>query len=218
MTGLIIAAQPGEALRLCRRGNTLVEFALVAPVLMLMIVGLLDVGYTAYVKSALQGAVQKAARDASLQDNATVAAATALDLKVTQQLQALGRSMPTPTFTRRFYRDYSAATVRQTEPISDTNGDGRCTVGLPPPLGNGETYTDRNGNGVFDADGGDAGSGGAQDRTIYTVSVSYPRPFPIFGFLNVPNTLTLSATTILANQPYADQGSYTSNPATRPCA
>ena len=47
-----------------RRGVTAIEFGIVAPVLCLMILGLSDLAYQSYTQSMLEGAVQKAARDA----------------------------------------------------------------------------------------------------------------------------------------------------------
>ena len=50
-----------------RRGVTVVEFALVAPVMLLMIMGLGELAYEGYVESVLTGAVQKAGRDSTIQ-------------------------------------------------------------------------------------------------------------------------------------------------------
>ena len=45
-------------------GATLVEFALVSPVMLFMMMGVFDVGYGVYMRSVLDGAIQKAGRDA----------------------------------------------------------------------------------------------------------------------------------------------------------
>jgi Flp pilus assembly protein TadG len=199
----------------CARGVTVIEFAMVAPVLMLLLMGLFDIAHTVYVKSELTGLVQKAARDSTLQDQSTLAGQTALDADVINQVKVLAPGAQV-TAVRRFYRNYTDATARVPENWGDTDHDGRCD--------NNESYTDLNGNGVWDADGGDGGStsqtpgGGAQDRTIYTVKVSYPRLFPLWKFIGMTSQATLVATTILSNQPYADQSSYSSSPKTLHCA
>ena len=82
---------------------------------------------------------------------------------------------------------------------TDTNNNQTCDAG--------EQYKDVNNNGVWDADGGDA-TGGAKDRVVYTVVVTYPRLFPIASFVGLPTTTTVKATTVLENQPYADQTQY----------
>ena len=196
-------------LRRSSRGNTLIEFALIMPVLMLLIVGILELGYTAYVTATVQGAVQKAARDASLQTNNSTSAAAALDDNVKAQIATLGHGLSNPTITRRFFRNYNEVAAKQFEPFVDKNGNKRCD--------NNESYTDTNWNLVWDSDGGNAGGGGAQDRAVYTVSVTYPRLLPKPDFLGLSNTETVTATTILSNQPYADQATYAANPVSRKC-
>ena len=78
-------------------------------------------------------------------------------------------------------------------------------------------YSDANNNGTWDKDGGNSGQGGARDITILKVSVSYPHLFPLWKMLGRSNTESISAQTVLANQPYGDQSQY-STPVTRNCA
>ncbi|MBN8847181.1 MAG: pilus assembly protein, partial [Sphingomonas sp.] len=94
-------------LRRDRRGATIVEFAIVAPVMLLLLMGLADVIYQGYVQSALTGAVQKAARDATIEGNGNVQNTDALDAKV----QAMVRKIaPAATFssTRKSYAYFGA--------------------------------------------------------------------------------------------------------------
>jgi Flp pilus assembly protein TadG len=201
-------------LRQSRAGATIIEFAIVAPVLIVMLLGFFDTAHTLYMKAQLNGLLQKAARDSTLQDMSTAAGEATLDANITRQVKALAKNA-TVTPTRRFYRNYNDAAAKVPESWNDTNGDKVCD--------NNESYTDTNGNGVWDADGGDGGStsstpgGGAQDRTIYTVKVSYPHLFPIWKFIGTSNTVSLSATAVLANQPYSDQSSYSATPQTLHC-
>ena len=48
------------------RGATIVEFALISPVMCLLLLGLIDLGYRTYVTSVVQGAIQEAARTATV--------------------------------------------------------------------------------------------------------------------------------------------------------
>lgn len=177
------------------RGATLIEFALIAPVLCLLLLCAFDMAHTLYVQTVLQGAVQKAGRDSSLEDGADPTVQAAIDAIVTQQVKALNADV-NPTFDRKAYQTFAAASAKA-EPWTDTDKDGKCD--------NGEPYEDDNGNGVWDSDVGAAGQGGAKDRTVYTVTLRYPHLFPIYGFIGGSNYVNLSATTILENQPYADQ-------------
>ena len=62
------------------RGVSTIEFALLAPVLFLVLLGLFDLMYAVYVRSVLEGAVVKAGRDSALENNA--ADQNAIDAKV----------------------------------------------------------------------------------------------------------------------------------------
>lgn len=194
-------------LRTDERGGTLVEFAFVAPMMCMVIVGAFDVGHTLYMRATLQGIIQKAARDATLETGTASAQQTALDNKVKAQVHALANNL-TPTITRRYYRSFTQAAAAQAEVFTDTNSNGTCDAGEP--------YQDANLNNVWDKDGADGGQGGAKDAVVYTVTVTYPRFFPIASFVGGSNTTKISAATILRNQPYSDQGTY-ATPVVRNC-
>jgi Flp pilus assembly protein TadG len=179
------------------RGATVIEFAIVAPVLCLFLVGAFDTAHTLYARASLQGIMQKAARDASLETATGSDVDTAIDNKVRAQVAALANNA-TFVFNRRSYRTFSQA-ASPAESFTDTNGNGKCDAGEP--------YVDVNNNKVWDTDVGVLGQGGAKDRTLYTVTVTYPRMFPLWKFIGVPNITTLTAKTILENQPYSDQSS-----------
>lgn len=195
------------------RGSTLVEFAIVAPVMCLFLMGGFDVAHTLYMQAAVEGIVQKTGRDSALEAGATTAAQALIDAKVTAQVRSLANGA-TVTFSRRFYRTFSDAAAARREDFTDSaSGSYRNST-----CDNGEPYVDANNNGVWDADGGDDGQGGAKDRTVYTVTVSYPRMFPLHGFIrNLSDTQVVRANTVLQNQPYSDQGSYTNTTTVRNC-
>lgn len=184
-----------------RRGVTIVEFGFVAPVMCLLLVGAFDIAHTLYVSAALQGIVQKAARDSTLEMNSTAAAGATLDNKIRSQVRALVGQDATVNPVRRFYRSFTLAAAATPETIvNDANHNGLCDPG--------EDYMDANNNGVWDSDGGDGGQGGAKDRTVYTVTLQYQHLFPLWRYIGIPARQTLSATTVLANQPYEEQASY----------
>ena len=193
------AASPRRLLRVFARdarGATIVEFAMVAPVMGLVLLGAFDVGHTLYMRSVLQGILQKAARDATLETGLVTANQNTLDDKVKLQVRALANNS-TITFSRKYYRSFTNAAAAQFEPYTDSNGNGTCNGGEP--------YQDNNNNGSWDATGGNSGQGGAKDAVLYTVTVSYPRFFPIYNFVGGSNTTVLTASTVLRNQPYGDQ-------------
>ncbi|HEX4693506.1 TadE/TadG family type IV pilus assembly protein [Sphingomonas sp.] len=177
------------------RGATIVEFAIVAPVMMILLMGISDLAYQVYAQSILNGALQKAARDSSIQGGAENTAA--IDAKVTAMVKNIAANA-TIVFSRKNYDTFS---VIKPEPFVDTNGNGVRNTG--------ECYTDVNGNGTWDADPGLNGQGGANDVTMYTATVTYPRMFPVAGLFGWPSTQTIAGSTLLKNQPYASQTTVT---------
>ena len=172
-------------------GATLVEFAFVAPVLILMIMGILDVGHRIYATAILQGSVQKA----SLDDGA--GNASTIDARVKNLMLPVVQAEPISTFdfTRQNYSNFSD--VSQPEDFTDTNNDGDCN--------NGEPYDDINGNDSWDADRGVTGQGNAKDAVLYTVRVTYPRLFPMAGLIGLPQEESIEASTVVRNQPFGEQ-------------
>jgi len=64
---------------------------------------------------------------------------------------------------------------------------------------------DENGNGVWDADVGKGGLGGANDVVLYTVTLNYDRVFPLWKLIGGDQRATASASTVLRNQPFGPQ-------------
>jgi len=186
-----------------KRGAALIEFAIVAPMLGLMLLGAFDVAHTLYVRAALQGVVQKAARDLSLESGLLTAKQNALDDKVRNQVKALANN-GTVTITRQWYRSYEHAAASKFEPWTDSNNNGTCDG--PQGSTPGEPYEDTNGNNRWDATGGNASQGGAKDAVLYTASISYARFFPMYNLIGGSRTTKVTASTVLRNQPYGDQG------------
>lgn len=182
------------SLREDQSGATLIEFALVSPVLLVLIMGTLDLGHQLYTRAVLVGEMQKAGRDSALETGS--AQASALDAQVTNVVKAVSPTA-TVSFSRNSFRDFSDAAASEPEEWTDTNSDGTCNAGEP--------YSDANNNGIWDADGGNDGQGGAKDAVVYTATVTYPRIFPMAGLAGLSSNVTLTASTILRNQPYADQ-------------
>lgn len=192
----MIAPASARAIAGDTRGVALVEFALVAPVLVLFLVGAFDIAHTQYMTAVLRGIVQKTGRDSGLEDATSTARQTAIDAGVTQQVRELYNTA-TVTFRRRAFATYAKAAAKIAEDYTDTNHNGTCDAGEP--------YIDANNSGYWEDDGGIAGQGGAKDRVIYTVTVSYPALMPLSKFIGGSRTRTVTATTILQNQPYSDQ-------------
>lgn len=181
-----------SALRRSAAGASAVEFALAAPLLLLIIGVTLEMAQAFYIRAVLQGSVNRAARDSSLQSAQT--SQTGIDQGVTRMIHD---AMPsaTTTFTRRNYADFT--NIGQPEDFTDTNHNG-----IHDPT---ECFVDLNGNGTWDADVGKSGLGGANDAVVYTVTVTYNQWFGFTRMFGLPQTQSIHATTILRNQPFATQ-------------
>ena len=173
------------------RGATIIEFAIVAPVMMLLLMGLMDLMYQAYVQSVFEGAMQKAGRDSSLEQNALTA--SDLDEKVKAMVRSVAKDA---TFTSD-RRSYSTFALVKPEWFDDRNNNGVRDAK--------ECFDDVNNNGVWDADPGRQSQGGANDVTKFTMTATYTNPFPVQKMLGWPATETITATTLLKNQPYKTQ-------------
>lgn len=181
-------------LRRDQTGVSAVEFALISPALFVMLFGLFDLSYNMYTAEMLQGAIQKAARDSTIEGAAGDTAK--LDAIVTKAVHAVAPHA-TLTFDRTSYANFTDAA--RPEDFTDLNDDGTCNDGEP--------YEDANDNGTWDALG-NAGLGGARDAVLYSVTINYKRAFPIAKFIpGQSDDLTLVANTVLRNQPYGLQES-----------
>ncbi|MFZ1742329.1 MAG: TadE family protein [Pontixanthobacter sp.] len=173
-------------------GSTLVEFAFVAPILILILMGLFDLGFQTYAQTTLQGAMQDAGRSSTLEPG--VITYSMMDADVRESVQNIIPGA-TVTFTRKNYQNF--ADIRQPEDFTDNNHNDECD--------NNEPFEDVNGNGSWDADRGGDGAGGARDAVLYNGKATFNRVFPLHRFLDLPATITIDAGTVLRNQPFDEQ-------------
>lgn len=174
-------------------GATAVEFAMIAPVLLAMLFGIVEFGLVFAADIVLKDATQDAARTgrtgfvtADSSQDATVRAIVRKRAGVLMDADKL-------TIESLAYSGFD--TLKKPEPYVDANGNGKRD--------DGENFTDVNGNGVWDADQGALGYGGTSEVVLYTVT--YPWQFftPLIGdLIGKDGTLTLKATAVVQNEPY----------------
>ncbi|WP_310531714.1 pilus assembly protein [Novosphingobium sp.] len=178
-----------------RRGATAVEFALILPVLLMLVLGSFELGLAQYLRSVLEGAMQQAGRNSSLQSGP--ASQGQIDAFVRAQVQAVfpGASVE---FARSNYSTFSD--VSAPEDFTDSNANGRYDSG--------ECYVDLNDNRRWDSDRSKSGQGGANDVVLYTATVTYTSTLPVAG-LGLSPVQRLTSSTTLRNQPFSSQTSRT---------
>ncbi len=182
--------------RLWRRneGVAAVEFAFVAPILLLTIVGIMEVAMVLIVSSLIEGGLRDAARFGitgfvpqgmtreeqitSIVGDATIGLVNMSDIDI--------QTLVYPSF----------AQVGQPEPFTDTNANGAYDAGEP--------YTDINGNGQWDADMGAAGVGGPGDIVLYKIKYNLPMITPLLTTVlgGADGKIRLSASIAVRNEPY----------------
>ncbi len=176
-------------LRRDQRGTAMVEFALTAPVFLLLLLGIVDYCHQMYAQQVLQGAVSQSARLSTLESYA--GNQTLLDESVRSRVKAVYKEADVK-FKRLAYESYDQ--VGKPEPLTDKNGNGVWDTG--------ECFEDLNGTGAWEADRGTAGNGGADDVVLYEASMEFARLLPVWKMLGQPEATTLRASTVLRNQPY----------------
>ena len=182
------------SLRRCQTGATIIEFALIIPVFLLLVLGGLEIAHTMYVQSVLTGQLQKAARDMSLEGASATSQQDAVLASVQKSVHAI---IPSATITviAKSYHDYSNA-LDPAEEYNDADHDGSCD--------HGEAFVDSNRNGHWDADGSVAGRGGARDVVLLIGTASYDR-LPLGRMFSANPKMLLTARTLLRNQPSDQQ-------------
>jgi hypothetical protein len=163
----------------------------------LIIMGLSDLGYQAYARSILQGAINEAARSSTLEKNVNYL--SAVDDRVSDQTATMSKNGEI-TITRRSY--YTFSDIGKSEEYIDSNKNGKRD--------NNECYYDVNGdksfnNGSSSGDRGMNGLGGPDDIVLYRATMDYPRIFPMSGLLGWTEDGKVSAQTAIRNQPYGSQ-------------
>jgi hypothetical protein len=179
-----------------RRGATIIEFVIILPVLMMLLMGLCDLLYQIYAQAILEGAVQKAARDSAIEGGAD--STGEIDAAVLDQMRALVNIADYDS-ERRSYKTFSSI---KPETFYDLNDNKVFDAG--------DCFDDINANEIWDEDPGAESQGGADDVTLYTFDITYRRVFPVMTLLGRPPEVTLSARTLLKNQPYQQQTTYQS--------
>jgi Flp pilus assembly protein TadG len=179
------------------RGATLLEFGLVAGPLILTIMAIGDLGYQSYLRAVTRGVLEKAARSASV----GTLNSTQIDAYIESQMSAIAskNALP-PAVVKKSYYNFSR--VGKPEKITTDTA----------PIGSynsGDCYEDANNNGSYDTNSGATGLGGADDIVYYEVTISMPRLFPMAKMLGWSATQSATASTMVRNQPWANQGSPT---------
>lgn len=172
-----------------RDGTVAVEFAMVAPMLITTVVAVMEIGMVLSVQALMEGAVRDAARFGVTGQNDA------------ERLKIIGDIVENRTIG---LVDFDNATVNVLTYGSFDD------IGAPEPFVDeapfngvydaGETYSDINGNGQWDADQGKKGAGNASEVVLYRIFYDVPS---LTGLVDhVLGGISLSASIAVRNEPY----------------
>ncbi|MBH1992701.1 MAG: pilus assembly protein [Sphingomonadaceae bacterium] len=177
-------------------GTAISEFALILLPLCLILFGGLEMGYQIYVRSVLLGAMERATRLTTLQTVDSTAVES--DIEATVKRIAPGATVTT---TKGSFLQYSQINAME-RLTKDTNGNGI--------LDSGDCWEDVDDDGNRNVvTAGKTGIGGADDIVRYNTVVTYKRILPLYRFIGVGDTATLTAATMTRRQPYELQSTLT---------
>jgi Flp pilus assembly pilin Flp len=152
------------------RGATIVEFAVVVPVLLLAVIGIIEVAIVLFISSTIESAVFEASRFGVTGNNDVPGVTREDRVRDIVERRTYGLvDMDRVEIEALVYATF--ADIGQPEPFTDANANGTYDVG--------EDYVDVNGNGQWDPDMGAAGLGGPSDVVVYRLSYSWGILTPI---------------------------------------
>jgi hypothetical protein len=179
----------------CRRGTPLLEFALAAPVLLLLMIGMFEVAMLTFTNVSVEGALREAARWG-------ITGRTPVSGTREQQILAIIAQktyglidMDDAEVTFKVYDSFND--IGQPEPFVDS------ILPLNGKYDLGESFTDLNGNLKWDADRGAEGVGNSGEVVLYTIAYEWHAMTPFIGSMLGDNgTLTMSASVAVRNEPW----------------
>jgi len=173
-----------------RRGSTLIEFSIMAPLTITMLIGIVELGMLFLVSSSLENAVLASSRFGITGSTTTGTTREDIIREVIAQNTYGLVPMDEVTIETIVYDNFSD--IGEPEPFADANGNGVFDAG--------ETFTDVNGNGQFDTDVGLVGLGGPGDIVLYRIRYQIESLTQLFDpFFTV---IDHSATVAVRNEPF----------------
>lgn len=174
----------------CERGATAVEFALVLPLMILVIVGGLEMAIVLFIGSSIEAAVMEASRYGATGTEVGVSRGDRV-LEIVEDKTYGLLDMDKVKMDTLVYESF--ADVGQPEPFTDQNGNDAYNSGEP--------FVDVNGNGQWDPDMGAAGLGGPSDVVVYRLTYAWGLVTPMLQRLLGESVVHVSSVA-LRNEPF----------------
>ena len=193
-----------KALAQDTKGATAIELAMVLPVLILILVGIIELSMGMFINTVVEGSLKDASR---LGATGQIQEGVSNDQALVDMINAASLGMlnlTTADVTSLVYENF--AYVGQGEEYTDLNGNGTWDAGPftdsdGTVYPDGEPWVEVNGNGAYDEDFGVAGLGVQGDIVLYTVRYNW-------NFLSgqvipvLDGTIPMSASIVVQNEPF----------------
>ncbi len=172
-----------------KKGVTVVEFGLILPVTLTLLLGSIDLGWQMYASSVAQGSLQRQARLSAL-ENASFSAMKA-NIKGDLKLFADASDI---SITAKSYKSFTGigAPEKITTDIAPLNA-----------INKGDCFVDSNSNGVYDTAQGSSGIGTAEDAVVYEMEMSFERLMPFSTYVGMSNPVVIKRKAIVKNEPFS---------------
>jgi len=171
-----------------------VEYAILLPLFITMVIGGLEIGRIYMVNTTLEGAITNSTRIA-MTGALPAGYANRNDYIEAIVLEALSGVGVTENVVVTMKTYDSFTNIGEEEPYVDVNNNQDYDVG--------ECFTDINDNGDWDADMGAIGVGGEENIMVMMIDVELPFMTGIMNtILNGSDSISLSAATAIRNEPF----------------
>ncbi len=178
-------------------GSPAAEFAFVAPIMILLVVGTIEFGMIMFVTILMESGLRDAARYGITGSEFGKMSRMERIVEIIND-RTLGLvDISEADIQILVYPDFGQ--IGQGEDFVDGNGNGTYDVG--------ETFTDANGNGTWDSDIGQSGPGASGQVVLYRIEYAWNLLTPLAAPLIGENgKFTLSASIAVRNEPYNNGG------------
>lgn len=177
------------------KGATIIEFAILGPIFLLMIVAMMEIGIMMVIQNSLDAAAREASR-VGITGSEVLTSAEREEAIRTRVLEVVDRlsggiaKEQNITITVRAYDEL--ASLGQPEPFQDTNGNGQYDVG--------EFFTDVNGNDAYDTDQGVSDSFGLSGQAVdYQINYRWDS---IVSLMGIDDIIILEGRVAVVNEEF----------------
>lgn len=173
-------------------GVTIVEFSLIAPVLMLAIIGSVELGLMMTGQAVLDNAAFVASRTGKTGYAEKDKTQSKIIAAAIQKAASAFLDPSKIVVTSTAYQDFDSM---QPEPFTDSNKNGVWNPG--------EDFVDVNKNGSYDKNGGSSGYGASGEIVLYTATYNWTLMTPMLSKLvGKDGVVPLTARVVVKNEPY----------------